>query len=148
MLLKLHLIPQTSFNCNLRNILGEKWPELSRKIRNDHNRTCQFCGVKENAARRLYTHCHEVWEYDEKTGVQKLIGFECLCPDCHAVHHWEYSKIAGRNLKSLLRHACKVNKCSEEAFTTHIEEAKKLWLKRSSIEWKMDYGEWAYLIKI
>ena len=145
--LELHLIPQSSFFCNLRTALGNKWYPLSKQIRKEHNDTCQYCGAIKDTKKGLYIHCHEVWEYNESTKIQKLIGFECLCSDCHAVHHWEYSRISNRDLNALLKHACKVNNCSQDEFKRHIQEAGDLWIKRSAIQWKLEYGEWASLIK-
>jgi hypothetical protein len=145
--LELHLIPQSSFFRNLRTALGSRWYPLSKQIRIDHNDTCQYCGAKKDVKIGLYIHCHEVWEYNESTGIQKLIGFECLCSECHAVHHWEHSRISNRDLIALLKHACKVNGCSPDEFKKHIQEAEDLWVKRSTINWKIDYGEWSDLIK-
>lgn len=147
MKLGLHLIPKTSFSLNLRNTLNPRqWSRLSRKIRREHNFTCQFCGSKEDRSRRWYTHLHEIWQFDNKTGVQKLVGFECLCPDCHHIHHWSFSEYKGYDLKALLKHACSVNNCSQEEFKRHIHEERRKWLERSQRKWTLDYGEWGHLI--
>lgn len=135
LILGLQLIPKTSFHFNLRNFLGKEWSNLSKEIRNKHNRTCQICGWKEHG--NQYTHLHEVWEFYEKLIEQRLIGFECLCPTCHAVHHWGFSEIQGKNMEYLLNHACSVNKCSVEEFSQHIKESFLVWKQRSLKQWNI-----------
>ncbi len=91
MKLELHLIPRSSFCTNLRNNLSRtKWDQLSKKIRGEANFTCEICGANK------ITHLHEVWEF--KDGIQKLVQFECLCPQCHAVHHWGLSDLQGKDM--------------------------------------------------
>lgn len=145
--LGLHLVPESSFFSNLRNTLGpRKWSRLSREIRSKYNFTCQYCGAQEDPGRRWYTHLHEVWQYDEKTGIQKLKGFECICPDCHHVHHWMFSEYKGFDLNHLVAHACKVNHCSRADFERHIAEERVTWKRRSKIKWTLDYGAWKHLV--
>lgn len=138
MKLELHLIPQSTFYFNLRNFLGKEWNKLSKEIRSKNGRTCQLCGWKEQQGH--YTHLHEVWEFNDELLEQKLKGFECLCPTCHAVHHWGLSQLQGKNMDYLLRHACKVNNCSKEEFTTHVCESFIVWEKRSKQQWQINYN--------
>lgn len=146
MKLGLHLIPQTCFRSNLRNHLGQrKWSIFSRKIRRENNFTCKYCGFVEDRKTKKYTHLHEIWEFDDKNKIQRLIGFECICPDCHNVHHWGYSEYRGLNLKYLLDHACTINSCSSSEFKEHIAKERKLWEERSSHEWTLDLGKWKNL---
>lgn len=141
--LKLHLIPGSAFCNNIRNDMGDRWKELSRYVRNWYHRTCQYCGWQEQPYARQYTQLHEIWEWDEETRTQRLAGFECLCPTCHAVHHWGFSQISGKDMDALLKHACWVNQCTEEEFKKHLVEAKKEWDRRSEIKWdNVDYGEY------
>lgn len=138
MKLELHLIPESTFYGNLRNKIGrQKWTTLSKKIRKERDYTCDICGAKEGQE-APHTHLHEVWEFDEDNKVQKLSGFECLCPDCHAVHHWGLSQIRGSDMIRLMRHACSINGCSEEYFHRHILEAFDTWRQRSTINWTVD----------
>lgn len=145
--LGLHLIPKSSFCLNLRNAIGQRrWFALSRKIRAENNFTCQFCGSKEDPSHHRYTHLHEIWDFNEKTNTQTLVGFECLCQDCHHTHHWMFSEYKGFDLELLIEHACKVNGCSRDQFEKHIVEEKEKWLKRSKIEWALNFGDWEHLI--
>lgn len=141
--LKLHLIPQTSFYYNLRSYLGRtQWSKLSRRIREKHNYKCQYCGFVEDRINKKYTNLHEIWKFDEKNKIQKLIGFECICSDCHNIHHWGFSKFKGLNLEYLIKHACRVNNCTPQQFKKHIEKEKEIWYRRSQIKWKIELGDW------
>jgi hypothetical protein len=143
MKLELHLVPKTSYYENLRNKLGRDWSVLSKSIRDSKQFTCELCGWKQVPGK--YTHLHELWEYDEETKTQKLVGFECVCPDCHAVHHWMHSELSGCNMDFLMRHACRINCCTESEFRQHIEDALSVWRKRSEIIWTIDTSYYASL---
>ncbi len=145
MKLELHLVPESSFASNLRKQLGARWSALSRRIRGEHDWKCQLCGWKENRPSSLFTHLHEVWEYNDDTHVQKLTGFECVCPDCHAVHHWGRSQISRKDMDVLTKHACRVNNCTEAEWDKHVEEASALWNTRSGHQWKIEMEDWESL---
>jgi hypothetical protein len=149
MKLNLQLVPQSAFCKNLRNKVGQsRWSSLSKQIRASNHFTCQLCGTKENRKIKLYTHLHEVWEYDDDKLIQKLAGFECLCPTCHAVHHWGLSQLRGMDMDMLVRHACKVNNCTKDEFMKHVYESFDLWRKRSiEINWELDMGVYEDLFK-
>ena len=148
MKLKLTLVPASSFYSNLRNAMqAEDWQKLSREVRGKANRTCQYCGWKENPKWKEYTHLHEIWEFDVRKHVQKLVGFECVCPDCHMIHHWGYAQLKGCDMDGLLYHACMVNECTPADFRDHVKESFLEWEKRGKIDWTIDLGEWSSLIK-
>ncbi|MEJ7872263.1 MAG: hypothetical protein WKF67_08375 [Rubrobacteraceae bacterium] len=42
--------------------------------------------------RKVRLECHEEWEYDEATGVQRLSGLVALCTRCHQVKHWNWAR--------------------------------------------------------
>ena len=140
LILELHLIPRSSFGSNLRNQLGRKWDTLSKKIRSERGFKCDLC-----RASKKKTHLHEVWEYNEETKIQKLIGFECVCENCHSVHHWGYSEIQNKNMEFLINHACHVNSCKKKEFEKHIEEASEIWRRRSNIKWTLNIDLMNYL---
>jgi len=141
MKLELQLIPASSFCSNLRNHIGQdKWTLLSKKIRNEHKRKCQICGWQESYTQRQYTHLHEVWSFDMKTGIQKLVGFECICPTCHNVHHWGCSELRGEDMDKLIAHACRINKCTRIEWMAYVDKSFREWSKRSDIEWNIDLG--------
>lgn len=149
MKLKLELVPETAFCKNLRNRLGQsRWSSLSKQIRSAHHYTCEYCGAKEDKSKRFYTHLHEVWEYDDEKHIQRLARFECLCSNCHAIHHWGLSQIRGLDMGFLLKHASNVNGCTEEEFKSHVYDSFKLWRERSTQpSWNLDLGIYEELFK-
>jgi hypothetical protein len=40
---------------------------------------------------RVRLECHEVWDYDEATHLQRLSRFLSLCTRCHHVKHWSWA---------------------------------------------------------
>ena len=132
--LQLHLIPETCFGFNLRNHLGgNQWNKLSKQIRLERNYTCDICKATRQPK---YMHLHEVWEF--KNGIQKLVGFECVCSTCHDVHHWGLSQVRNKDMYELMMHACDVNGCMEHEFEQHIRKSFEIWRERSCQEWKLD----------
>jgi len=145
MRLTIQLIPSSSFYQNLRNELGTRWPALSKKYRSFYNYTCQICNWKEDRKHKKYTNLHEIWAYDDDTGKQRLTGFTCVCPDCHAVHHWGRSQVVGRDMDYLTWHACKVNGCSSDVWESYVQEVRVEWQARSNRQWKIELGNWEEL---
>ncbi len=42
--------------------------------------------------RKVRLECHEVWEYEEQTRVQRLSSLVALCTRCHQVKHWGWAR--------------------------------------------------------
>lgn len=138
--LKLHLIPSSAFYCNLKNKLGMgEWKKISTLVREKKESKCQFCGWVEDKKRKQYTHTHEEWEFID--GEQRLVDFECVCAECHKVHHWGRSSICGLNFEYLIKHACKVNRCTRSEFERHVEESFLEWEERSKTKWTMNINK-------
>ena len=144
--LALHLIPETTWYQNLRKELGSQWKCVSYAIRARNQWTCQYCGWQEDRSIRRYTQLHEIWEYDTEKMIQRLIGFECLCPMCHKVHHWGGSKARGEDMDALMKHACKINNCTPQVFRKHIINSFKEWEERSKKKWTIDTSKLQELI--
>jgi hypothetical protein len=147
MKLELHLIPYGAFYTNMRNQLGHhKWKRISQAVRDANRRTCKFCGWHEQPP--IYTECHEVWEFNVEARKQILKGFECLCPTCHAVHHWGHSKALGMNMMRLVEHACNVNKCHIEEFRRHVEASFDEWNVLSAMNFELDQTNFEEMVAI
>ena len=135
--LTVELIPKTSFYSNMRKELSkEGWDKVRKSTYRKYNYRCGIC----NAKGRM--NCHEIWEFDEGRGVQTLMGYEALCDLCHHVRHIGFASILARKGKldyeKVVKHFCKVNKCSVEEFRTHTDQAYDTWDKRSKIKWRVD----------
>ena len=141
--LRIELVPKTSFFSNLRSELTQsQWDKIRKTIYEKSNHKCEICAGK---GRKHPVECHEKWEYDVATGVQKLIGLESLCPACHKVKHIGYALSTGRG-KSAIKHMMKVNKISEDEAWLAIDEAFLEWEYRSQFNWRLDLSLLSALI--
>ena len=139
------LVPRTSFFRNLRSLLktGE-WDTIRRSVYADAGHKCSCCG--EPGGKSLL-HCHEVWEYNEKACIQKLVGLICLCAKCHEVKHIGLAQIKGRYDQALY-HMMAVNNESSGVCEKAIQEAFRTWKRRSSLLWKLDVAELERLLPL
>lgn len=144
--LQIELVPKTSWGNNLRSrIPSKQWDEIRKLCYIQHNHQCAICRSQGRLS------CHEIWEYDEESYVQRLVGFVALCDLCHYVKHIGYAGIqaAKGNLdfNRLVEHYTAVNQCSRDDFMQHRKEAFEEWKKRSMHEWKVELGEYQNFLK-
>lgn len=143
--LEIEAVPSTSWGVSLRNKLPRtQWDKLRKQVHERNDSKCQICGATEKL------HCHELWEYHDKSGVQKLTGLGTICNMCHHVHHFGRSTqlaAAGHlDIQAVITHFLKVNGCDQATFSAHLEEAKTVWERRSQRKWRIDFGEYASLM--
>jgi predicted HNH restriction endonuclease len=149
--LDIELLPESSWNKNVRNMMGrDEWDKLRKKVYKLYKNKCGICGFKslrlvEPMTRRGKLHCHEIWEFDDEKHTQTLTGFIALCELCHAIKHIGFAKIrADRGELSwdkLVGHYCKVNKCSRKDFKKDHKKAIELFKKRSRYDWEVRLSE-------
>jgi hypothetical protein len=131
------LIPATSFFKNLRALLrGREWDRVRKAVYKKAGYKCEACGLSHGVL-----HCHEVWEYEEETGVQKLVGLVALCVDCHEVKHIGLAQMRGRIMQAM-EHMKKVNGVSDEVVGEVVQEAFGIWKRRSRRAWTLDLSAW------
>lgn len=142
MRLEIEPVLRCNWGKSLANLLPkEVWDKLRREVYEAYDYKCCICGER---GKKL--HCHEVWTYNDKKKVQKLVNLECICGTCHALKHWGRTKAVTtdrKELQSLIDHFCKVNGCSEEVFYRHDKEISRLLGKRSTFKYKVDFGKLA-----
>jgi len=133
--LTLDLIPSTTWYDNLRSRLRpSEWDRLRKATYAAAGNKCEVCGGR---GRKWPTECHEIWDYDETTRVQKLVGLVALCPSCHEVKHFGRAQTVGRG-EAALAHLMRVNRWTEDQALDHIEESFAVWQRRSEISWTLD----------
>lgn len=143
MKLMIELVPSTSWYKNLRDkYTPSAWQSIAKDNQKRANYTCEICGRKKpEQLKRLY--CHELWNYNDKTNTQTLVGLQCLCFSCHLVKHLGFSQIKdGIDYELVVDHFLTVNNCTEDEYMEAQEEAFRVWRERSKIEWIIDFGEW------
>ena len=132
MLLLLDLVPSSSWLNNVRTIVSKKqWDIIRFKIYTKANNVCEICG---GIGPKHPIECHEIWEYDDKSLIQKLDGMIALCPSCHQVKHFGLSQIRGLG-ESALKHLMKINKINRVAANKIISDSFNKWEERSKKKW-------------
>lgn len=133
--LSVELVPASTWYENVRSEVSQAlWKQLKQRTAREAGYRCEICSGR---GPRWPVECHERWEYDETTRVQRLVGLVSLCPACHEVKHFGFAASQGhaeRALRTLMR----VNLISRDQAQAHVEEAFILWQKRSAMPWTVD----------
>lgn len=133
--LEIELIPQTSHFRNVRSeVKAARWDYLRRDCYKKAGYRCEICNGK---GKKWPVECHEVWDYNTKDEVQKLVRLIALCPDCHSVKHWGLSQLRGLENRCI-KHIAKVNGWNKGQVHKHVTEAFKIWHKRNETDWVLD----------
>lgn len=133
--LTVELVPATAWGANLRAVLSRSdWDNLRRKVAMLAGNLCEICGRR---GLRHAVECHEVWDYNDKTHVQRLVRLIALCPACHQVKHFGATSMRGQT-RAALAHLAKVNHWSYRDAEDHVACALDVWRRRSAHEWTLD----------
>ncbi len=132
--LNFELVPEGCWKNNLRYILSKRqWDFLKQDAKERSKGKCTICGKKTD---RL--DAHEVWEFDEKNGVQKLKDIIAVCKDCHSVIHIGFTQLKG-NEERAEQHFMKVNNCTYAEYRKALGQANEKHIKQNQVgEWVMD----------
>lgn len=137
--LLIELIPTTCHFSNARTYLPKKeWDKIRFLTYEKADNKCEICG--DNGLNQGYKHrveCHEIWDYNDETHVQKLVGLISLCPICHQVKHIGRA-IAMRKHQDAYNQLSKINKWTPKEVETHILESFELHRERSKHQWTLD----------
>lgn len=135
-------IPRSSAMASLAKLLPkQEWDNLRRKVYRQARYRCQVCG-KDG---RL--NAHEVWQFNERTGFQFLMGFNCRCADCHGIAHLlnvRNDQISSR----LAQHFMQVNKVGSEEFRSHLKVARSRQAQLDAREWHISFGEYSFQVPV
>lgn len=135
MKLTIELVPSTSWYSNVRSMVSKKeWDIIRKKCYQMSNYICDICGGKGN---KHPVECHEVWEYNDKTKLQKLLKLTSLCPSCHSVKHAGFRITQGKQ-EFVIKHLQKVNNIDRETAITLLRESFNIFEQRSKFEWNVD----------
>ena len=130
--LTIELVPRTAWYSNVRsNVKTNVWDKLRKKSYLLANHKCEICkDTGKNQEVRHDVECHEVWEYNDETKVQKLIGLIALCPRCHKAKHVGLAQINGEE-EIVIQQLIKVNGMTRGEAKKYIAQSFELWQKRS-----------------
>jgi len=120
---------------NVRDqVSGEDWDRIRKQVYKRSGQCCEVCGGR---GRKHPVECHEVWEYDEMTGVQRLVRMIALCPACHEVKHMGLAGIKGRG-ETAAAHLAEVNGWTPHVAAVYIDQVFDVWIERSDRTWSLD----------
>lgn len=135
MKLTIELVPQSCFFSNVRSTVSRRdWDTLRYECYDLAGHRCEICGSR---GKKYAVECHEIWEYDDKNHVQKLVRLIALCPMCHRCKHWGLSRIKGLE-EDCYNHFCIVNQVSYNEASHIVFDAFEVWENRSFSAWKAD----------
>lgn len=143
------MIPLKMWGKNLRNVISKSnWDNLrylykSTKSKPDFYKfthrhhydgvyQCAICKIKEDEFE-----LHEVWKFNDRKRIQKLVDLIPLCNSCHMAIHIGRASQLGKD-KDAIAHIQKVNKWSKAKTLQHIKDAQKKWIKRSLHVYELD----------
>jgi len=133
--LTIELVPSTSWFSNVRSEVDpETWDLLRRLTYKKAKYLCEVCGGR---GPTWPVACHEIWQYDDKNHIQKLVGLIALCPSCHEVKHIGLAGIQ-RHGSRARKHLAKVNEWTRRQTRDYIDWAFEVWEQRSRHVWKLD----------
>jgi hypothetical protein len=133
--LTIELVPRTCWFSNVRDrVSREDWDRMRKQVYEHAGRRCEVCGGRGS---RHPVECHEVWEYDETTAVQRLVRMVALCPACHEVKHMGLAGIKGRG-EIAAAHLAEVNGWTAQVSAGYIDQAFDVWKERSARTWSLD----------
>lgn len=134
-LLTCELVPRSTWAKNIRSLMPkELWDVVRKKAYRHAHYRCEICSGR---GPQWPVECHEKWEYNERTKVQSLVKLVALCPSCHSVKHWGFSRINGKEAECR-EHIAFVNGWTKEQIDVHIEEVFQQWKALSRIRWEID----------
>ena len=91
--LTIELLPQEQWGANLYQLLqGKRWDTVKKETYRRAGNRCEICG---GVGTRVAVQAHEVWEYDEAAGTQRLVRMIALCPACHDAKHFGRAQAGG-----------------------------------------------------
>lgn len=143
--LVIELVPKTSWGKNIRaQITRRAWERERAEVIESQGNRCGLCGADGKLR------CHEIWDYDDSTLIQKLSGLIALCGICDLIKHLgRTSHLIGAgivNPREMEEHFMRVNECDLETFKKHRDEAMAQWKRRSNHTWTIDLGEYQSLV--
>lgn len=135
MKLSIELVPSTAWYSNVRsNVSVKEWDALRKACYVKAGYLCEICSGK---GPKHPVECHEIWDYNDETLKQTLIGLIALCPDCHSTKHVGLAQIQGR-YEVVLKQLMKVNQMTKEEAESYVNSCFEVWSSRSKNNWELD----------
>lgn len=135
--LTVELVPSTQWEDNLRSRLTKhQWDSLRAACYQKAGHVCEVCGGR---GPKHPVECHEIWDYDDRSLIQRLTGLVALCPNCHKVKHIGFAITQGQD--SFLRalgHLATVNQWPMELAMEYVDRQFQIHKIRSQRQYHLD----------
>lgn len=147
MKLTIEFVPDMAGGKTLYRFLTAKaWNEIRKEVLSAYDCHCSACGVSVGQL-----NCHERWEYDDETLMQRLVDIVPLCQLCHLVTHMNER---GASREVLVSHFMQVNDCSLEEFEAYYQQCQEEVKRRNAFApdqgpppiWEQDWGKYAAVL--
>jgi hypothetical protein len=133
--LTIELVPSSCWYSNVRShVSSATWDKLQERCFSRAKQRCEICQGRGPAHP---VELHEIWDYDDRTRVQRLSGLIALCPACHEVKHIGHAIQAGR-LPQALSHLIQVNGITSAQSVDYVKNAFDIQERRSQQAWSLD----------
>lgn len=133
--LTIELVPKSCWFDNVRShVSREEWTNLKKRTAQNAKYRCEICGGR---GKKWPVECHEIWDYDDSTQIQRLTGLIALCPPCHKVKHIGFAEVNGQGVETTA-HLAIVNGWSYRDAQAYVACSFGMWQARSAKEWKLD----------
>lgn len=128
-------LPGSSWYDNVRSAVSpEEWRRLKRATYECYGHRCACCGGR---GPEWPVECHEMFSFDDRTGVQRLDHLVALCPPCHEVNHIGLASTRGR-FDVAISHMMSVTGRSRNSCRQEAVESMKLANRRARRRWTVD----------
>jgi len=139
--LSIEPVPFSSRFSSVRGYLGHaEFNRLKKAVFVRAGYRCEIC--LENGFEQGHQHpveCHEVFEYDDLKGTQKISALMSLCPRCHSVKNIELSRAkSDEEFEVAMAQLAKVNGWSKPQAQTYYQHALHVWKERSKKPWDLN----------
>ena len=126
------LVPRSVWWANLRVMLSpSQWKFLSKYVIQRAGAVCEICG----STTRL--EAHERWDFDKRTGIQRLVRIVCMCKLCHLSIHIGLARVLGIR-EDIDAHIFSLTMWGKREMKHHIKEARERWDELSHLAWTAD----------
>lgn len=132
------LIPSAAFGQKVKTVIGDyQWTKLSKKIRNEANYTCFYCG--EVHPEKYGTEAHEIWNWNISTKTQELKNIVCVCKKCHmTVHPGANSYFKNFTWEDIKENYKRINKTNDEETEQDLLAARLYREILNKYNWKLE----------
>jgi hypothetical protein len=129
------LVPKPLWGISAAKKLGRRaWQQIRQGELNRAGRRCEICGEPQDALPGGTLICHEVWEYQDRSGTATLTRLQVHCAKCDLATHAGRAKAHGY-YEAALEQLSRVNGISRREAGEVFARAMAVWKERNKLAW-------------